>query len=102
MHEGIDISASTGTPIHAAAGGVVSFAGTQGGYGNIVIIEHPGGLTTAYAHQSRLGVVAGELVSRGDVIGYVGSTGHSTGPHLHFETRVAGVAVDPMRYLPAR
>lgn len=100
MHQGIDIGAALGAPISAAAGGIVSFAGTQGGYGNIVVIEHPGGLATAYAHQSRIVAVVGQVVSRGQLVGYVGSTGHSTGPHLHFETRIGGLAVDPMRYLP--
>jgi murein DD-endopeptidase MepM/ murein hydrolase activator NlpD len=69
------------------------------GYGNVVLIDH-GGLTTVYAHQSRLGSSDGQSVSQGEVIGYVGSTGHSTGPHLHFETRVAGVARNPRNYLP--
>jgi murein DD-endopeptidase MepM/ murein hydrolase activator NlpD len=99
MHEGIDISAATGTPIRAAKAGTVTFAGTMGGYGNAVIISHGGGLSTLYAHQSRL-AVSGGSVSQGEVIGYVGSTGHSTGPHLHFETRVNGTPQNPLRYLP--
>ena len=99
MHQGIDISAGTGTPILAAKAGTVTFAGTMSGYGNVVIITHAGGLSTLYAHQSRLGV-SGGTVSQGQVIGYVGSTGHSTGPHLHFETRIDGTPQDPMRYLP--
>jgi len=99
MHQGIDISAGTGTPIRAAKAGTVTFAGTMSGYGNVVIITHAGGLSTLYAHQSRLGV-SGGTVSQGQVIGYVGSTGHSTGPHLHFETRIDGTPQDPMRYLP--
>lgn len=101
LHAGVDVAAPTGTPIVAAAAGIVSFAGTMGGYGNVVMVEHPRGMTTLYAHQSRLAVVVGQAVSRGQLVGYVGSTGHSTGPHLHFETRVGGVALDPMRFLPA-
>ena len=99
MHQGIDISAGTGTPIRAAKEGTVTFAGTMSGYGNVVIITHAGGLSTLYAHQSSL-AVSGGPVSQGQVIGYVGSTGHSTGPHLHFETRIGGTPEDPMRYLP--
>jgi murein DD-endopeptidase MepM/ murein hydrolase activator NlpD len=83
----------------------VSFAGTQSGYGNIVIIEHPGGVTTAYAHMSRITVVAGDTVARGERIGDVGNTGRSTGSHMHFEIRVNGIARNPRLYLkgdPAR
>ena len=98
MHQGIDISAGTGTPIRSAKGGTVTFAGTMSGYGNTVIVTHSGGLSTLYAHQSRL-AVSGGAVSQGQVIGYVGSTGQSTGPHMHFETRVGGSAQNPMRYL---
>ena len=99
MHQGIDIGAGTGTPIRAAKDGTVTFAGTMSGYGNVVIITHAGGLSTLYAHQSQL-AVSGGPVSQGQVIGYVGTTGHSTGPHLHFETRIGGTPEDPMRYLP--
>jgi murein DD-endopeptidase MepM/ murein hydrolase activator NlpD len=99
MHQGIDISASSGTPIRAAKAGAVITAGTMGGYGNVVIISHGGGFTTLYAHQSRLSSAQGQEVAQGQIIGYVGSTGHSTGPHLHFETRVNGAAQDPRRYL---
>jgi murein DD-endopeptidase MepM/ murein hydrolase activator NlpD len=98
-HDGVDFAAASGTPIRAAAEGVVSFAGERGGYGNVVIVDHPGGLQTLYAHQSRVGVTEGEHVGRGQVIGAVGSTGHSTGPHLHFEVREGGKAVDPLPYL---
>lgn len=100
QHQGIDIGAPNGTPIRAAKSGVVIFAGVQGGYGNVVIVDHGGGLTTLYAHQSRLGTNDGADVNTGEVIGYVGSTGQSTGNHLHFETRVGGSPQNPMRYLP--
>jgi murein DD-endopeptidase MepM/ murein hydrolase activator NlpD len=100
MHQGIDIGAGTGVPIRAAKGGEVIFAGSMGGYGNCIIVDHGGGFTTLYAHQSRLGASDGQSVSQGQVIGYVGSTGHSTGPHLHFETRVNGSARNPRNYLP--
>jgi murein DD-endopeptidase MepM/ murein hydrolase activator NlpD len=100
QHAGIDIGAGTGAPIRAAKSGTVIFSGTQGGYGNVVIIEHGGGLTTLYAHMSRRGASSGQEVSTGDYIGAVGSTGQSTGPHLHFETRVNGAPQNPRRFLP--
>ena len=100
LHAGIDIGAGTGTPIRASKAGEVIFAGSMSGYGNCVIIDHGGGLSTLYAHQSRIATGDGAAVGQGDVIGYVGSTGHSTGPHLHFETRVSGSPQNPMRYLP--
>jgi murein DD-endopeptidase MepM/ murein hydrolase activator NlpD len=99
MHEGIDIGAPTGTPIRAAAGGTVIYAGWLGGYGNLTVIDHGGGIATAYGHQSSLAAGSGAYVAQGQVIGYVGSTGHSTGPHLHFEVRVNGVPQDPLGYL---
>lgn len=99
MHDGIDLGAAYGTPIEAAAAGTVIYAGWLGGYGNLTVIDHGGGLATAYGHQSRIVVQVGESVAQGQVIGYVGSTGHSTGPHLHFEVRVNGQAVDPLGYL---
>ena len=98
MHEGIDISAPAGTPIHAAAAGTIIFAGWMGGYGNMVIIDHGGGLATAYAHMSSIWLSGGS-VGQGTAIGGVGTTGSSTGNHLHFEVRVNGAAVDPMGYL---
>lgn len=100
LHAGIDIGAPTGTPIYATNDGTVIFSGVQGGYGNIVIIDHGDGFHTAYAHMSRLVAVNGSRVLRGELIGLVGSTGNSTGPHLHFETRVQGRAYDPLQYLP--
>jgi murein DD-endopeptidase MepM/ murein hydrolase activator NlpD len=99
MHEGIDIGVPYGTPIHAAAAGTVIYCGWESGYGNLTAIDHGGNLATAYGHQSSIAVSCGQHVNQGDVIGYVGSTGHSTGPHLHFEVRINGSAVDPMGYL---
>jgi len=98
LHAGIDIGVPYGTPIHAAASGTVIFAGWMGGYGNFVIIDHGGGLSTGYAHQSSI-AVGGGSVSQGQVIGYVGCTGHCFGPHLHFEVRINGNPVDPLGYL---
>lgn len=101
-HEGIDIAAPAGTPIHAVDDGTVALqqgTGASGGYGNFTCIQHSGSLATCYAHQSRFAVGSGEHVSKGQVIGYVGCTGHCYGDHLHFETRVNGSAVDPMGYL---
>lgn len=100
LHAGIDIGAPTGTPIHAAKGGVVSYAGVMGGYGNIIVVDHGGGMTTRYAHQSQLGASVGQTVRAGDRIGYVGSTGASTGPHLHFEVRINDNPQNPTGYLP--
>jgi murein DD-endopeptidase MepM/ murein hydrolase activator NlpD len=99
MHEGIDLGAGEGTPILAAASGTVIYAGWLGGYGNLVVLDHGGGLSTAYGHQSRIAAGVGQAVSQGQVIGYVGNTGHSFGPHLHFEVRVNGAPVDPLGYL---
>jgi murein DD-endopeptidase MepM/ murein hydrolase activator NlpD len=99
MHEGIDVAGSSGTPIAAAAGGTVILAGPQGGYGNLVVVDHGGGLSTAYAHLSSISVGVGQAVGQGAVVGGMGTTGHSTGVHLHFEVRVNGAAVDPMGYL---
>lgn len=99
MHNGLDFGAGAGTAIRAAGSGKVIWAGPRGGYGNTVIIDHGNTLATLYAHQSRLAVSSGDQVSKGDVVGYVGSTGYSTGPHLHFEVRRSGTPVDPMPYL---
>lgn len=99
MHRGVDQGASTGTAIGAAKAGRVIFAGWQGGYGNLTLVDH-GDAVTAYAHQSSFAVREGAQVSRGQTIGYVGSTGNSTGPHLHLEVRVNGTAVNPRQYLP--
>ncbi len=99
LHAGIDIGAPYGTPIHAAAAGTVVLAAWTGGYGNYTCIDHGGGLATCYAHQSSYAVSAGAQVSQGQVIGYVGNTGHSFGPHLHFEVRINGNPVDPLGYL---
>jgi murein DD-endopeptidase MepM/ murein hydrolase activator NlpD len=99
FHEGIDIGAAQGTPIRSAAAGTVSFAGQMSGYGNLVIVQHAGGLSTRYAHQSAMLVTAGQPVAAGEVIGAVGATGEATGPHLHFEVRLNDVAVNPAPYL---
>ena len=100
LHAGIDIAAPTGTPIRAANSGEVIYAGWRGGYGNAVIVDHGDGLATLYGHMSRIGARTGQTVDRGEVIGAVGSTGNSTGPHLHFETRIGGRPRDPQLYLP--
>ncbi len=104
MHKGIDFGASWGTPIHAAADGQVTRAGWAGGYGRQVRIGHSGGLATSYSHMSSLAVAPGTLVRQGQVIGYVGSSGLSTGPHLHYEVYRGGVPVNPMgvKFTPAQ
>jgi peptidoglycan DL-endopeptidase CwlO len=99
MHEGIDIGAPSGAPIQAAASGVVIYAGWMDGYGNLVVIDHGNGLATAYGHQSAIAAGMGQQVAQGQVIGYVGCTGHCFGSHLHFEVRVNGAPVDPLGYL---
>jgi murein DD-endopeptidase MepM/ murein hydrolase activator NlpD len=99
MHEGIDIAAGSGTPIRAAAAGRVVYAGWMSGYGNLVAIDHGGGVSTAYGHQSSIAVGNGQIVSQGQTIGDVGCTGHCFGPHLHFEVRINGSPVDPLGYL---
>ena len=99
MHEGIDIAVPTGTQIRAAASGTVSIAGPAGGYGNYTCIDHGGGLSTCYAHQEQILVSSGQQVSQAQVIGISDCTGHCLGPHVHFEVRVNGQAVDPLGYL---
>ena len=98
-HEGVDIAAAYGTRILAPAAGRVVQVGWDGGYGLLVVIDHGYGLETRYAHMSRTAAVVGEVVQRGDLLGWVGSTGLSTGPHLHYEVRVNGRAVDPLKYV---
>ncbi|MBI3962650.1 MAG: peptidoglycan DD-metalloendopeptidase family protein [Deinococcus sp.] len=101
FHTGIDIAKPAGTPIRAAQAGLVTFAGwDRSGYGYLTKVDHGSGFETYYAHQSRLAVVVGQRISRGDIIGYVGSTGFSSGPHLHFEIRVNGQPYNPRDYLP--
>lgn len=99
MHNGIDLAGAIGDPIAAAADGVVRFAGTKGGYGKVLYIDHADGTQTRYAHCDALDVQEGDTVARGQRIGTVGNTGRSTGPHLHFEVRKDGHAVDPAPYL---
>ena len=99
LHTGMDFAVGYGTPIQASDSGSVIYATWMGGYGNVIIIDHGRGISTLYAHQSSLAVGTGSVVARGQVVGYVGSTGFSTGPHLHFEVRVNGNPVDPMGYL---
>ena len=98
-HKGIDLAAPTGTPVYATADGVVQRADRFSSYGLYIAIDHGASLQTRYAHLSRLAVAAGERVKKGEVIGYVGSTGRSTGPHLHYEVRVDGQAVNPIPYM---
>mgnify|MGYP003766563877 FL=1 len=99
MHYGLDLAVPTGTPVRAAADGRITWSGSRGTYGNLVIIDHGLKVETRYAHNSRLVVRAGDTVKRGQIIAYSGNTGRSTGPHIHFEIRHRGVAVDPERYL---
>jgi murein DD-endopeptidase MepM/ murein hydrolase activator NlpD len=99
LHEGVDIAAPSGTPIWAAAAGTVIYAGWLGGYGNLVVVDHGNGLATAYAHASAVLMSVGQSVGQGETVALVGSTGNSSGPHLHFEVRVNGSAVDPLLYL---
>ncbi len=98
-HKGVDLKASEGQSVKASADGVVSFAGEQRGYGNIVIIDHTGDIQTAYAHLSSVKVNKDDDVKQGDIVGSAGQTGTATGPHLHFEVRLNGTQVDPMDYI---
>jgi murein DD-endopeptidase MepM/ murein hydrolase activator NlpD len=100
LHAGIDIANNQGTPVRAAKAGTVILAGWNGGYGNCIVIDHGGGFSTLYGHNVRLRVSEGQRVSQGELIADMGSTGNSTGPHSHFETRVNGTPRDPMGYLP--
>jgi murein DD-endopeptidase MepM/ murein hydrolase activator NlpD len=102
LHTGIDITMPIETPLHATADGVVSFSGRSGGSGNIVVIEHGHGISTVYAHNTRNRVMAGKTVKRGDIIAYSGSTGITTGPHLHYEVWRNGQSVDPAPYLESK
>ena len=99
FHQGIDISADKGRPVYATADGVVESAGYSGDYGNLVVLQHKFGLTTRYGHMSRFEVKTGQKVTRGDVIGYVGSTGRATGAHLHCEIRSNGKLLNPLQLL---
>lgn len=99
MHEGLDIAGASGTPIRASAAGTVIVAGWSGGYGNLVVVDHGGGISTAYAHNSSIAVSVGQAVSQGTTLAGMGTTGNSTGVHSHFEVRVNGGAVDPLGYL---
>lgn len=99
MHAGIDLASPTGTPIYATADGVVARAEWFGGYGNMVDIDHGKGIATRYGHMSRISAHPGQRIKRGELIGYVGSTGRSTGSHLHYEVRIDGHAVNPMPFL---
>ena len=99
-HEGQDIDAVYGTPVQATASGRVTIAGRQRGYGNVVYVDHGNGLSTRYGHLSEINVTVGQTVTRGQTIGLVGSTGRSTGPHLHYEVRINNQPVDPRQYLP--
>ena len=98
-HTGLDIAAPTGTPIKAAASGTVTFSGTKGTWGNLIVINHGNGVETYYAHCSKLYLKAGQQVNQGDVIAAIGSTGNSTGPHLHLEVRINSVAYNPQNYV---
>ena len=100
FHTGLDIGGDTGQPFVAAAGGTVSSVGWSGGYGNMILIDHGNGVATRYAHASKVSVSNGQQISKGESIGLVGSTGRSTGPHLHFEVIINGDTVNPLNYLP--
>ena len=99
QHMGVDLAGPVGTPVHATADGVVGRADWFSGYGLYIALEHGGELETRYGHMSRLNVAAGQIVHKGDVIGYIGTTGRTTGPHLHYEVRIAGTAVNPIPYM---
>lgn len=98
-HDGVDLAAPSGTPIYAVFGGRVAYADTFGGYGKLVVLIHPNGVTSHYAHCQSLNVEVGDVVKRGDLVGKVGHSGAVTGPHLHFEVRIDGKPIDPTSYL---
>ena len=101
MHTGVDLRGDLGEPVHATAGGIVQIAGRDGGYGKMVEIDHGNGFSTRYGHLSEIDVKVGQEVRLGAIVGRIGSTGRSTGPHLHYETRINGEAVDPQKFLRA-
>jgi murein DD-endopeptidase MepM/ murein hydrolase activator NlpD len=99
FHKGLDISGPNGTPVYAPANGKVTFAGNDGGYGLSIVLTHGNGITTRYAHLNRLAVKSGQSVTRGEMVGLMGNSGRSTGPHLHYEVRLNGVFVNPERFI---
>jgi len=99
FHTGVDIANDTGTPIHCTADGTVSYAGWEGGYGKLVVVNHGNGYSTYYGHLSEIKAAVGGRVKRGDVVGLMGATGNTTGPHLHYEVRIYGAPVDPVKYM---
>jgi murein DD-endopeptidase MepM/ murein hydrolase activator NlpD len=99
-HYGVDIANEVGSPIRVTADGIVTYAGWESGYGRVVVVEHGYGYSTRYGHCSRIEVKVGQAIKRGDIVGYMGSTGRSTGSHCHYEVRIHGVPVDPEKYLP--
>jgi murein DD-endopeptidase MepM/ murein hydrolase activator NlpD len=101
LHTGVDFRAISGSPARATAGGTVIIAGEAGGYGNMVEIDHGNGITTRYGHLSEIDVTVGQVVAKDAIIGHTGSTGRSTGPHLHYEVRVDGAPIDPMTFINA-
>jgi murein DD-endopeptidase MepM/ murein hydrolase activator NlpD len=101
MHTGLDFRAEVGDPVLVTAGGTVTVAGWSGGYGKMVEVDHGNGFATRYGHMSEIDVKVGQQVKTGQSLGKVGTTGRSTGPHLHYETRIDGEAVDPQRFLSA-
>ncbi len=101
MHTGVDFRAPMGYAARATAGGTVITAAYTGGYGNMVEIDHGNGITTRYGHLSRIDVAVGQVVAKGSIVGHTGSTGRSTGPHLHYEVRIDGSAIDPLTYIRA-
>jgi murein DD-endopeptidase MepM/ murein hydrolase activator NlpD len=99
MHQGIDIASPHGQPVYTPSDGTVVFAGTEGGYGKVLVLDHGYGVKTRYGHLSEIHVRAGDRVRRGDKIGAVGNTGRSTGPHLHYEVRVNGIPENPRKFI---